>query len=576
MLPVIKSAGHTTSSSPRPHIIYRFEVDRDGVVDSVHKRYSEFAALHATLGVTEFELPPKRLLVTTFIPSAWVDDALIAERTAGLEQYLIKLIEIPHYRQNRAVQEFLALPVISTPLARLDLEDAVPSTLSRKTAQSLITAAASFISAAYYPSWKDTYPPEKLDYSKFDVLFFGTAPWMVLQRDHLPPSVAFAIPNSFATLTWDSPTQDLLKRLVAGAKKSGKGTKIVLSVGGWTGSGSFHQITGSSSNRAKFVSTLSTAVSEYGLEGIDIDWEYPNAAGAGNAYGPADSANLLVFLKDLRKALGSSKIISAAVTDLPWLGANGKPLTDVSEYASQLTYVNLMNYDINGPWSNSPGPNAPLGNACGKSAQPAYSAESAHKQWTAAKFPASKLLLGLPLYGYVFNSTKTTLADFRLPENAEELEDNGELPDIIEDSNPLADQVDSAIRGANKEPIYMDPCELELDDSDSVDAATAKLSKWWGQEIPFNALVSSGALVKNSTGKYEAGLGFTRAWDGCSNTPFLYSTAQKTVVSYDDISSLEAKSAFAKSKGMAGCFTWSLDQDDGITLQNAIRKGLGK
>jgi chitinase len=32
-------------------------------------------------------------------------------------------------------------------------------------------------------------------------------------------------------LTWDSATQDLLKRLVANAKKSGKGTKIVLSIG---------------------------------------------------------------------------------------------------------------------------------------------------------------------------------------------------------------------------------------------------------------------------------------------------------------------------------------------------------
>jgi len=43
-----------------------------------------------------------------------------------------------------------------------------------------------------------------------------------------------------------------------------------------------------------------------------------------------------------------------------------------------------------------------------------------------------------------------------------------------------------------------------------------------------------------------------------------------------DTSSPEAKAAFAKSKGMAGCFTWSLDQDDGITLQNAIRMALGK
>lgn len=41
MSPVIKSAGHTTASTPRPHILYKFEVERDGKVDVVQKRYSE-------------------------------------------------------------------------------------------------------------------------------------------------------------------------------------------------------------------------------------------------------------------------------------------------------------------------------------------------------------------------------------------------------------------------------------------------------------------------------------------------------------------------------------------------------
>ncbi|KAJ7797708.1 glycoside hydrolase family 18 protein [Mycena olivaceomarginata] len=554
MLPEIKSVGHTTASKPRPHIIYKFEVERDGIVDTVYKRYSEFVVLHATLGISDFELPPKRLLVTTFIPSAWVDDALIAERTIGLELYLTKLLEVPHYRESGAVKEFLSLST-PTSLPEFELEDAVPSTFSRKTAETLSTAAATFVSAAYYPSWSDSFPPEKLDYSKFDILFF-----------------AFAIPSTSFTLTWDSATQDLLKRLVANAKKSGKGTKIVLSIGGWTGSGPFHQITGSASSRSKFVSTLFATVSKFGLDGIDIDWEYPNAAGAGNPYGSADSANLLSFLKDLRKALGSSKIISAAVTDLPWLGSNGRPLTDVSEYASQLTYVNLMNYDINGPWSSSPGPNAPYGNLCGNSSQPALSAQSALKQWTAAKFPASKLLLGLPLYGYVYNSSKTTLANFVLPGSDAELD--AEITDI---SKPApADQTNSAIRGANKKPVDHSESGLAALQSQVSIETTANLSKWWGQQISFKSLVASGALVKNSDGKYYAGPGFTRAWDVCSKTPFLYSTAQKTVVSYDDTSSLDAKTGFAKSNGMAGCFTWSLDQDDGVTLHNAIRKALGK
>jgi chitinase len=106
--------------------------------------------LHATLGISDFELPPKRLLVTTFIPSAWVDDALIAERTIGLELYLTKLLEVPHYRESGTVKEFLSLST-PTSLPEFELEDAVPSTFSRKTAETLSTAAATFVSAAYYP-----------------------------------------------------------------------------------------------------------------------------------------------------------------------------------------------------------------------------------------------------------------------------------------------------------------------------------------------------------------------------------------------------------------------------------------
>ncbi|KAJ7647731.1 glycoside hydrolase family 18 protein [Roridomyces roridus] len=568
MAPIlVKSIGHTTSSIPRPHIVYNFQVDCDGIIDILNKRYSEFATLHATLGITNFQLPPKRLLVTTFIPSAWVDDTLISERKAGLEEYLSKLLQVPEYRHNDAVQEFLEESI--QPSAReFELEDVLPSTLTKKAADELLNATSSFIAASYYASWSNI-APEKIDYSKFDILFF-----------------AFAIPNSSSALTWDSPTQAILKRLVTSAKNSGKGTKIVLSCGGWTGSGSFHSIAGNSANRSKFVSTLSKAVSDFHLDGIDIDWEYPNEAGAGNAYGSSDASNFLLLLEALRTALGPSKIISAAVTDLPWVGSNGKALTNVSAYASELTYVNMyvsclcifsfltlsewcderlpkgcppthyiQNYDINGDWSSAPGPNAPLGNHCGNSSQPAYTAEAAFLQWTKAGFPASKLLLGLPLYSYVLHSSKTTLSELVLPGIEEE--------SIDEDTV-------GPVRGANKTPtsaVISDEVTTE---------ASANLTKYWGQQVAFKTLVSTGALVKKADGTYGASGGFKRVWDSCSSTPFLYNTAQQTVVPYDDTLSLADKAALAKAKGMAGCFTWSMDQDDGVTLQNAIRKGLGK
>lgn len=74
---------------------------------------------------------------------------------------------------------------------------------------------------------------------------------------------------------------------------------------------------------------------------------------------------------------------------------------------------------------------------------------------------------------------------------------------------------------------------------------------------------------------------------------FLHNQKRETVVSYDDTFSLASKAKYAKEVGMAGCFTWSLDQvsrfiegegtfrlnpalqDDGLALHEAVRDGLG-
>ncbi|KAF9819455.1 hypothetical protein IEO21_02063 [Rhodonia placenta] len=380
------------------------------------------------------------------------------------------------------------------------------------------------VAAAYYPDWaSDTNPPSDLDFSKFDILLF-----------------AFATPNSDSGITYDSGSTSTLQTLVSSAHSSGHGTKVVLSIGkgGWSGSHWFSQSVGSSSNRKKFVDACVSAVNTYNLDGIDIDWEYPNQSGAGNPYSSSDAANLLSFFTELRSALGSSKIISAAVTDLPWIGSDGNPLTDVSAYAKQMTYANIMNYDIFGASTTAPGPNAPLSNACNNSTQPQYSAHAAYTQWTKAGFPASQLLLGLPLYGYASKSTKTSLSD-------------------IAEASPLL--------GAHP---HTKP-------NQTIAETAGDLSSYWGQQIPFNQIVALGALKETSQDTFNSAGGYTEDWDNCSDTPFLFDTSRTTVVTYDDTYSLADKAAYVHNQGMGGCFTWSLDQDYNYVLQDVIRSNLG-
>jgi len=73
---------------------------------------------------------------------------------------------------------------------------------------------------AYYPDWIGSdFPPDKIDFSRFDWIDF-----------------AFAVPNSDFHLEWDEPKSGsaLLKELVLAAHA--QGAKAKLSIGGWTGS----------------------------------------------------------------------------------------------------------------------------------------------------------------------------------------------------------------------------------------------------------------------------------------------------------------------------------------------------
>lgn len=56
-----------------------------------------------------------------------------------------------------------------------------------------------------------------------------------------------------------------------------------------------------------------------------------------------------------------------------------------------------------------PGPNAPLGDACGTSQRPDDSAEGGLRAWKAAGFSANQIALGIAAYGYIHKSDATKL-----------------------------------------------------------------------------------------------------------------------------------------------------------------------
>lgn len=132
---------------------------------------------------------------------------------------------------------------------------------------------------------------------------------------------AFCIPSASGTLLFNDPTYSpsILKSLVTAAHSNS--VRVVLSVGGWSGSQNFSSVLASPALRSTLVDSCVQIVKMYDLDGLDIDYEYPGEPGAGNKYAEGDVANLLGFLKALRGKVGKGKSLSLAVpTGRIWQG----------------------------------------------------------------------------------------------------------------------------------------------------------------------------------------------------------------------------------------------------------------
>ena len=116
-----------------------------------------------------------------------------------------------------------------------------------------------------------------------------------------------------------------------------------------------------------------------------------------------------MFLQELRQdPLGCKLILSAATNIVPFIGPDGiTPLSDLSGFAKLLDFIEIMNYDIWGPWSATVGPNAPLNDTCASTPNQAGSAVFAVTKWHATGFLLGQIVLGVPSYGHSFEVNKT-------------------------------------------------------------------------------------------------------------------------------------------------------------------------
>ena len=197
-----------------------------------------------------------------------------------------------------------------------------------------------------------------------------------------------------------------LKTLTA-LKRSQPSLEVLISIGGWLGSGGFSDAALTPESRSRFVSSALEFLTRYDLDGIDIDWEYPGQSGAGNRFRPEDGANFTLLLASLRKALDEHsrhihrplRLTIAAAASSQFLSS-----ADMAGSARLLDQINLMAYDYyepgDGTRATRTGNHAPL---FADPSDPQHaSGADAVRSFEAVGVPASKLVLGVPFYGHAW------------------------------------------------------------------------------------------------------------------------------------------------------------------------------
>ncbi len=171
--------------------------------------------------------------------------------------------------------------------------------------------------------------------------------------------------------------------------------KILWSFGGWTGSAGF---TDAARDPVAFADSCHDVVEDPRwadvFDGIDVDWEYPNACGKTcDRSGPGA---LTAVVSALRARFGADALVTAAVTaDVGKIAA-----TDYAGAAAHLDWVMAMTYDYFGTGAGK-GPTAAHAALRAYPGIPRAGAttEATVQALLGAGIPAGKVLLGIGFYG---------------------------------------------------------------------------------------------------------------------------------------------------------------------------------
>lgn len=195
-------------------------------------------------------------------------------------------------------------------------------------------------------------------------------------------------------------------QVLNGLKRKNPRLKVVVSVGGWTWSGNFSDMALTRESRRKFIDSAVRFVRKYDLDGVDIDWEYPGAAGDGNKFRSEDKQNYTALLKEMRERLdreGSAAGRHFVTSTATGASTHFLERTEMAKVQRYVDSVNLMSYDYDEPDSDPlTGNHSPLYT---DPADPKHvSTDASVRFYEAAGVAARKIVVGVPFYGHAWGN----------------------------------------------------------------------------------------------------------------------------------------------------------------------------
>lgn len=225
----------------------------------------------------------------------------------------------------------------------------------------------------YFASWADSRPsPANIQPEDFD------------------PCLCTHVLYSFvdlrnSRLELKATDKDLFSRMASWKLKNPL-LKISISIGGWTEQSThFTPMVATQENRNLFCQSVIDTCRTYGLDGIDIDWEYPSVSQK-QQYTDTMQTCFDLFTKEAQVS-GKKRLLLTAAT-----APDGRmDALDIPVLNRILDFINPMTYDIHGSWDGNSAHHSPLYGWDG--------ADSTLQRYIYAGMSPEKLNLGLAAYG---------------------------------------------------------------------------------------------------------------------------------------------------------------------------------